>query len=138
MKTAKIRKYRTGLESLTRLKPKIGDRCQPIHDRLTHLMSKNDAVKSVILLGDHFLAEYQDRAEETFPLIEALIVSSGEEEDRKDYHDKFHKEYVLSFWNEGIYGNIDTVSEAEIEQNGGINKMLVRGGNALGNILKAD
>ena len=136
MSSATSKEYITDLDKLSVLTPETGDRCESIHGKVTSLMSNSDAVKSVILLGDHFLPENKEISEETFPSIEVLIVSAGDDNDNKQYRDRYHKDYVLSFWDEGIYGNIDAVSEEEIENRGGILEMLIRGDSVAKNIPK--
>ena len=127
MNSTKTKEYETGLSEIQKLQPKGREKCSGIHDKIVSLMEENDAVKSVILLGDHFLDENKDRPDETFSSIEALILSSGDEKENKQYRDSHHKKYVLSFWDEGIYGNIEPVSEEEAERRGGIAAMLTRG-----------
>ena len=115
-------KYITGAEDFPAFKPKPGDLCEGIYNKMVARMVEDRAVQNVILLGEHFDPRNSKRGKETFASIEVLLISTGD--NKTEYYDKYHANYVFDLWDLGVEGSIKALSAKEMHDTGGLYNWL--------------
>ena len=114
--------YRTGLDCLEVFSPAPEEACFKITKALSRRMGCQPEIKAAVFVGDHFEAETREGKEETFSMVETILVAEGDSLDR--FHEKCRKDYVMDIWNAGMHGGIEFLTEKDLHQSGSIQKWL--------------
>ena len=114
--------YRTGMDCLEVFSPAPEEACFKIAKALSRRMLCQPEIKAAVFIGDHFEAETQEEKEETFSMIETILVAKGDSLDR--FHEKCRKDYVMDIWNAGMHGGIEFLTEKDLRKSGGIQNWL--------------